>query len=355
MTAAPAIEPPGVKLTDWDDFDAHREAIYSQARDAMLKKFPQSYGGVRLELQDLDYEDPPRASLADQKRAILENRFLHRRLRGTWRMFDDKTGDLLEERRSTVMKVPMLTDRGTFIHGGNEYTTLHQARLMPGVFTRRKATGELETHFNVRRGTGSSFRVHLEPESGLFKMDIGQSSLRLYSLLKDIGVPDEELEKRWGPELLQANRDKYDARVFEKAYQRLVRQPKLEATREEKAQAIREAMTRARMDRRVVERTLPNLFNRKVAAAWQQGQDTDFDRADYIMLARLLDEKFGAGIPLDSTTAELVARIRAEMGELLPQVDDALLRQWVDNKRKNHENSGSVDGVAGVGDVLSWV
>lgn len=355
MTAAPAIEPPGVKLTDWDDFDAHRDAIYTQAREAMLKKFPQSYGGVRLELHDLDYEDPPRVSLADQKRALLTNKFLHRRLRGTWRMFDDKTGDLLEERRSTVMKVPVLTERGTFIHGGNEYTTLHQARLMPGVFTRRKATGELETHFNVRRGTGSSFRVHLEPESGLFKLDIGQSSLRLYSLLKDIGVSDEELEKRWGPELLQTNRDKYDARVFDKAYQRLVRQPKPDATREEKAQAIREAMTRARMDRRVVERTLPNLFNRKVAAAWRAGQDADFDRADYLMLARLLDEKFGAGIPLDLTTAELVARIRSEMGELLPQVDDGMLRQWIDNQRTNHENPVVSGGPVGMDAVLSWV
>jgi len=354
MTAPPALEPPGVKLSDWDDFDSHRDAIYTQAREAMLKKFPQSYGGVRLELHDLDYEDPPRASLAEQKRAILENRYLHRRLRGTWRMFDDKTGDLLEERRSTVMTVPMLTDRGTFIHGGNEYTTLHQARLMPGVFTRRKATGELETHFNVRRGTGSSFRVHLEPESGLFKLDIGQSSLRLYSLLKDIGVSDEELEKRWGPELLQTNRNKYDARVFEKAYQRLVRQPKAEATREEKAQAIREAMMRARMDRRVVERTLPNLFNRKVAAAWQQGRDDDFDRADYIMLARLLDEKFGSGIPTDLTTSELVERLRTEMGELLPQVDDRLLRQWVENQKNHETTTGDVGGV-GSDAVLSWV
>lgn len=248
---------PQVGLTDWHDFPKRRTAIFDAVKSSMEKRFPQTHGGVRLELHDLHYIDPEAFTPAEQKDALLSNKFLHRRLRGTYKLLDDKSGELLDSRESTVMRVPWLTDRGTFIHGGNEYTTMSQSRLLPGVYTRKKQNGETESHFNSRRGTGSSFRVRLEPESGLFKLDIGQASLRLYSLLKDIGVADEELEKRWGPDLLRINRDAYDRRVFEKAYQKLVRRPVAEASAEDKARAIREALAGTKLDRAVLSRTLP--------------------------------------------------------------------------------------------------
>jgi hypothetical protein len=93
-------------------------------------------------------------------------------------------------------------------------------------------------------------------------MDIGQSSLRLYSLLKDIGVPDEQLEKTWGKELLESNRSAYDSRVFDKAYTRLVRRPDPKATREQKVEAVKQALSNTKVDRSVVQRTLPNLLQK---------------------------------------------------------------------------------------------
>ena len=121
------------------------------------------------------------------------------------------------------------------------------------------ANGILVSNCNAKRGSGHSFRVRLEPESGLFKMDVGQSSLRLYSLLKDIGVPDEQLEKSWGPDLLESNRQAYDSRVFDKAYARLVRRPDPAATREQKAQAIKDALGATFVDRDTTRKTLPAL------------------------------------------------------------------------------------------------
>ena len=96
-------------------------------------------------------------------------------------------------------------------------------------------------------------------------MDIGQSNLRLYSLLHDVGVPDEEMEKSWGPELLKKNQEAYDARVFEKAYNRLVRRPDPKATRDQKVEAIKNALTATTVDRSVLQRTLPNYFVGKSA------------------------------------------------------------------------------------------
>lgn len=318
----------GVGLRDWDDFDSQRTEIYDTIKKTFASKFPQVTNGVRLELHDLDYADAPTYSIKDQKQALLENRNLERRLRGTWRLFDHQTNQLLEERPATVMRVPVLTNRGTFINGGSEYTVLKQMRLTPGVYTRRKQNGETEAHFNVRRGTGSAFRVRLEPESGLFKLDIGQSSLRLYSLLKDVGVDDAQLEQRWGPELLAVNRKAYDARVFDKAYARLVRRPNLQATREDKAKAIKDALAGMRMDREVLARTLPNRLGLAKQASAR------FDREDYEQLAHILNRRFRAGINPETTTDDLVAELKATLDAAQVSVNPEVLRLAVAEARK---------------------
>lgn len=169
------------------------------------------------------------------------------------------------------MKVPYLTNRGTFIHGGNEYASIMQSRLLPGVYTRRQANGELETQFNVKPGTGIGFRVGFEPETTQYRVKISQANLHLYSLLKDIGTDDKELEKAWGPEIFRANQMKYDARVFDKAYDRLVsaRKKKEDKNREDKVNSLKSAFEAAQIHARVAQKNLPNMFDPKVAAEWE--------------------------------------------------------------------------------------
>jgi 2'-5' RNA ligase len=334
--------PPGVEITAWDDFPKKRQQILTGAKTALQESFPQSYGGVRLELHDLDYDNPKEFTLSEQKDALMKNQFLHHKLKGTLKLFDEKTGALLDQKTQTLMRVPYLTERGTFLHNGNEITTNSQARLMPGIYTRRKNSGEIESQVNAKRGSGSSFRVRLEPESGLFKVDIGQSSLRLYSLLKDIGVSDQQIEKTWGPELLKKNQDSYDARVFEKAYDRLVRRPDPKATREQKVEAIKQALDNTQVDRSVVMRTLPNLFATKFSSMLAfdptmprpQSEKKEFNHDDCLMLAELLNQKFHAGIPLDAPTSEIVAMVMGEIQKLMPSVNEQMLAQTVGQQQK---------------------
>ena len=264
------IIPNGVTLRDPEDFTSLRNNIYNGMHDEVKASFPQTYGGVRMELHDTGYEDPEDFDIDTQKQALMQNKTLGRRLRGTVKLFDDKTGDQLDEKRMTLMKVPYLTERGTFVNNGSEYTSMSQMRLLPGPYTRRKANGDHEAHFNVKRGTGSAFRVRFEPSSALYKMDVGQSSLRLYSLLKDIGVPDETMENAWGPEVFKTNQQSYDARVFDKAYARLVKKPNPDASREEKAAAIREAFDKMQVNTRVARKNLPNMFDSTKSAQWRQ-------------------------------------------------------------------------------------
>jgi hypothetical protein len=264
------LVPEGVTLRDFDDYGALRNSVFETAKNSFASKFPHEYGKYRMEVEDLDYMEKDDYDLAHQKQALMTNQFLAKRLRGTLKLYDKESGKLLDSQKKVLMRVPYITDRGTTIHNGNEYVTLNQARLSSGIYTRKKSTGEIEAQVNAKRGTGKSYKVRLEPESSLYKLDIDQASLRLYSLLRDIGVSDDEMEKRWGPEVLQRNAAKYDPRTLDKAYKKLVRRPSPDASREDKVAAIKEALGMTVVSRGVVQRTLPNLFNQKAANIWRK-------------------------------------------------------------------------------------
>lgn len=263
--------PKGVKLRDFDDFNSLRTDIFDGVKKSLVSSFPVKYGNIRMELHDVDYDDLDDVPISQQKKMLLENKYITKKLRGTIKLFDDASDQLLEEKRLSLMRVPYLTNRGTFIHGGNEYATIMQSRLLPGVYTRRQANGELETQFNVKPGTGVGFRVGFEPETTQYRVKISQANLHMYSLLKDLGTPDEELEKAWGKEIFNANRAKYDSRVFDKAYERLVstRQKKLDKSPQDKIASVKAALEAAQIHARVAQKNLPNMFDPKVASQWE--------------------------------------------------------------------------------------
>ena len=201
-----------------------RQSLFDKTLNSIQNSFPIEWGGVRLEINNLKYEnkDSP-FSLKDQKDYLMKNKYLTKSLKGDIYLYDSKTNNLLDTiKQKTIMHVPYYTERGTFIHNGNEYSTLKQVRLRPGVYSRRKANGELETQFNVQRGTGVGFRVTFTPETGIYKLNVGQSSLNLYSILHDLGVSDDELSKTWGEDILQKNKAKYDYRALSNAASKLV-------------------------------------------------------------------------------------------------------------------------------------
>jgi DNA-directed RNA polymerase beta subunit len=265
---------PEVTLRDFSDADAIRNDIYSKVEDSFKTVFPQSYGGVRLEVDNLKWADPPIVSKRKQRDALNEGKFLHRRLRGTLKLYNDETGELLDKDERTLVRAPMYTERGTFIHNGNEYATISQQRLLPGAYVRKKENGLVEAQVNPRQGTGSAFRVHLEPETGLFKLDMRRSTIRLYPFLKGLGISDEELERRWGPELLEMNRAKDDPKVFNNAYMRLVRKANPDATPEEKREALMSLFENSMLNRSTAKTTFPMLLNRSDKGA-DKGADKE--------------------------------------------------------------------------------
>jgi len=266
--------PSGVRLRDPEDYSTLRSDIFAAAKEEFASSFPRSYGGVRLEVADVDYEGPESFTPSEQHKAKMEDGYLYRKLRGTLRLVDEKTGSLLDEKRTSLMRVPWLSEHGTFLHNGNNYSMAMQARLMPGAYTRRKSNGLTETQFNVRPGSGRAFRLAFNPETVQYQLAVGpggSSQLHFYSLLKDMGVEDDELQQTWGDDVLNANRSKYDSRVLARAYKNLV--PAWKQTegldRVGQADAVKAALEAAQVSTAVARRTLPNLFDRTKAAEWR--------------------------------------------------------------------------------------
>lgn len=267
--------PDGVTLRDPNDSTSVRKALEEnilKATDKYVNGY--EYGGVKLVVANPRFEDKERYTLAEVREAKMSDALLHRRLRGDLKLIDTQTNKVLDERKNmTLAKVPYLTDHGTFVQRGSEYAAISQSRLLPGVYTRRRENGETESHFNVRPGTGRTMRVRLNPTNGQFRVQIGTSDLHAYSLFKDLGVSDEELERRWGKELLESNRAGYSKDVVRRAYEKAVpkwkRDP--ESTPESRVEAIRDSIASAQVASSTLRSNLPNLYDQRKAASWRAG------------------------------------------------------------------------------------
>lgn len=260
VPASPALPArPPARMRPIVDAPAVRRGIYERVRGAAAALRPLTNQRHTLALADVGYEGPLEFPKSAWKRAILGGRSLGARLRGTWTLTDNATGRVVDRRRTTVATVPYVTDHGTFIQNGSEYTLGHQLRLRPGVFARRRENGELEAHVNVMPGQGLSHRIYLEPESGVFRLRVGQANMALLPLLRALGADDRRLRGAWGDELYQVNQLKDDPSVVGKLHARLVRKPAADRTAEQEVRAAFEAMP---LDPEVTRRTLGKPHDR---------------------------------------------------------------------------------------------
>ena len=248
------------KLTYLPEDTAHlRKNIFSKVKSQIEKSFPLNWGGLRLEAKNINIENEDKEfSLKEQKDALLQDKYLSKKLKADLYLYDDKTNTLLDTlKNKTIMNVPYYTQRGTFEHNGNEYTSKKQSRLRPGIYTRKKQNGELEAQFNIKRGTGIGYRITFDPQTSLYKLNIGQSNINLYTVLHNLGIKDEELEKAWGKEILDINREKYDAKNFDKLYDKIVlSKDKKGLTKEEKIKDLIQAFNNQKVDKDILQSTL---------------------------------------------------------------------------------------------------
>jgi len=202
----PDVRIKGEGLLDYSDYKSVRQGIYDSVQSAVTKAYPISNDRYTLSLHNTGYTGKDKYSLKEQKKALLEGKSLTRKLVGSWHVNDNATGQLISKSQTqAVMNVPYLTSRGTYIRGGTEYTVNKQFRLASSIYSKKTDDGRYESQFNVKPGTGSNFRVFMEPASSVFYMRYRGKKIPMFPVMQAMGYDMDDLKKRWGHEVYGKN------------------------------------------------------------------------------------------------------------------------------------------------------
>lgn len=194
------------KIYRMDDYSSIRTALFDNVKDAVIKRFPLYNDRYSMELENVDYDDPADIDIDIQKQAVLEGKSCTRRLRGNWVLRDNETNKVVSKtKRMTLMKVPYMTDRGTFIRNGHEYAFTNIMRLEPGVYTKQR-NDDVSAQFNIKKGSGAGFNMRLVPHTGVFQITRGTTNCPAYTVLSDMGVTDDQMKEAWGKDLFEINK-----------------------------------------------------------------------------------------------------------------------------------------------------
>lgn len=248
-----------VNIREFGDTEKTRQEIYNAVKDGFTQAFPREGRQTKLHIDNVEVVDKF-FSKADQKKFILNDRDLTVPVRGVVTL-TDKDGKVLDRKKMTLGQLPYFTPkRGTLIGKGTEYAVGNQMRLLPGVYSRIKANDEVESQFNVDGKMG--FRVAMEPQTGIFKLNVGTNSLRLYPILKSLNMADDMIQQAWGKDLHAANLSD-DHRSFESFYKKFSGfkyNPDLPAN--EKQQLVAKELEALKLNPEVTKETLGQPFER---------------------------------------------------------------------------------------------
>jgi len=180
-----------------------RDAIRKQAVASMYNVFPIKGTNYDVTVHDVRV-DAADYTLEDMKEAVLARKSLTEPIKATVRITDKASGRVLDEQKKTLGHLPFMTDHHTFILDGNPYALSSQLRVKPGVYTRMRSNGDLESAFNL--GRGANFRLFMDPMRGVFHIQYGATKTPLYPILVALGVQESVIAQAWGKDLADANR-----------------------------------------------------------------------------------------------------------------------------------------------------
>lgn len=258
-TMTPAGQLPGRAV---DDVGEAGRLLHQNVLSSLQNLPPTENNRLRLELSDVRFVDPETVTLRAQKEALLNGESLGRRVKGKWSLVDKASGQVLDAKDTTILKAPYLTPRATFINNGVSYSMLNQMRLRSGVYGRVKQTGEVESHVNALPGKGFSHRYTLDPDKGVFYLNVHQAKLPLLPALRALGATDDQIREAWGEELFYSNQKAQRGADLDRIYQRVVRKPDPAANEQARREAIAAALSAVELDPEVTGRTLGKPYKR---------------------------------------------------------------------------------------------
>lgn len=191
-----------------------------------------------------------------------------------------------------ICNIPYYTNRYTLMLDGNEYAVVSQMRTKSGVYTRKRGNDEIESSFNLAKG--ANFKLIMDPDTGIFKIDILNATLLAVAVLKILGAGSQDILNALGRELTEKNlshlTDSQLNRARNTLYDKLVRYRKDGAgdrlSAEEKDSAIRKYFGATEIDPETTRITLGMGFSsvgpmtileamKKILAVYKGTEDID--------------------------------------------------------------------------------
>jgi DNA-directed RNA polymerase subunit beta' len=187
------------------DISIRNEEIRKSIANSIQSQFPIKGSKKTIELENLEVANTSLTpdDFPDQKEAKLAGKSWDYPIYANMRLVDNETGQALDSTRLKIGAIPMMTNRFSTIIDGNEYHTMNQFRLKPGIYTRVKNNGQIVSQFNLEKGF--NFEMDLDPEKRIFFLTRKNKHYELYSILKALGVDDNEMRKVWGEEVYKLN------------------------------------------------------------------------------------------------------------------------------------------------------
>ncbi len=160
----------------------------------------------------------------------------------------DKAGNEISKSRIKLCTLPKLTPRYSYIVDGGEWQLEKQWRLKSGIYSRIQENGNIQSEFNLLPpGFARESRLYIpfDPESKRYKVKYGTAHIPLYSILKVMGISDDQMKKAWDEDIYKANVSKDYKKDIMKFYNNQLKTRGVVAkddTFEGVESAIREAM-----------------------------------------------------------------------------------------------------------------
>ena len=193
---------PGTLADTW-------QLTQEKAKAAIAEHFPVETPTRRLELHSVTIDDSGAdfEDLRSQEAAKQSKKTWGAPVTAEISLFDKQLGKRLDKTKIKLFTLPKPTNRYSYIVDGSEWQVDNLWRLRSGVYSHIKQNGQLESQFNLAKPFAKESRLYIpfDPDKKTFKFKYGTLNVPLYSMLKMLGVNDEQMKKEWGPEVYEAN------------------------------------------------------------------------------------------------------------------------------------------------------
>lgn len=158
-----------------------------------------------LRVKDIHVDQKPELNLQTLKKKFLFDETDGIPVKGTIELYDKDKGKVIDKSRVRLVTLPRKNETlDSYLVNGNYYNLIKTLRMEPGVYTKIKNDGKIESQFNI--ANKFNFRIVASTE-GLFYIKVRRQHL-LYPILKRSGITDADLKEAWGEKIFNLNKDK---------------------------------------------------------------------------------------------------------------------------------------------------